>query len=423
MTADSTQHPDRRRAELLQEQQRYVDAEQYWRRYLASHSDDAHAHSMLALCLVEQMKYAAADVEATTAIGLAPDSAMAHHVRGVVMHERNDYDGAEVSACRAVNIDPSFAPAWSLMAASYLSRRRWNEALEAADRALEIDPTNGWAINLRAAALTQLGRRQDAARVIDGALQDDPENSFTHANQGWAHLHQGKPREAAEHFREALRLEPDNEWARAGIIEAMKARNIVYRWMLAYFLWMGRLSGKTQTYIIVGGFIGYQAAKGVAQRAPTLAPFLIPLIVAYVAFAVMTWMAAPLFNLMLFTDRFGRMVLSREQKLTSMVVALLLLTGGALILIDLALVNSVSLFVAGLMILLLALPASAVWDCHVGWPRWTMGGITLGLGLLGCAVLAVTVMRRDVAAVSIFGIAVLASQFAAGYLRSVRPRL
>ena len=69
---------------------------------------------------------------------------------------------------------------------------------------------------------------------------------------GWTLLHDGDPRKAMGHFREALRLDPGMEWARAGIVEAMKARSLIYRIFLSYFLFMNRLSGNAQWATVCG---------------------------------------------------------------------------------------------------------------------------------------------------------------------------
>ena len=91
-------------------------------------------------------------------------------------------------------------------------------------------------------ALVQLGRKDEAQQTLGSALANDPENALTHANQGWALLHRGDHAKALEHFREALRIDPELDWARAGIVEALKARHLIYRVMLRFFLWMGRQS-------------------------------------------------------------------------------------------------------------------------------------------------------------------------------------
>src|SRR5581483_7555851 len=127
-------------------------------------------------------------------------------------------------------------------------------------------------------ALVKLGRKTEAASTIDGALQRDPENARSHANQGWTYLHRGEPKLAMVHFREALRIDPTLDWARAGMVEALKAHNVIYRWVLRYFLFMSRLNKQARWGILIGGYIGYRVALNVAQTNPTLAPYLWPIV-------------------------------------------------------------------------------------------------------------------------------------------------
>lgn len=88
------------------------------------------------------------------------------------------------------------------------------------------------------------------------------------------------------------------DFARAGIVEAMKSKNWFYALMLRYFLWMGRLSSTAQWMIILGGYFGYQGLLRLAKEYPKLAPWIIPILIAYVIFALMTWIAPHLFNLL-----------------------------------------------------------------------------------------------------------------------------
>src|SRR6185295_5916341 len=98
---------------------------------------------------------------------------------------------------------------------------------------------------------------------------------------GWALLHAGDAKRALEHFREALRLDPELEFARAGVVEALKARNPIYRVMLLYFLWMARLSGRTRWGIILGGYFGFRMLRTWADEHPDYAAYVQPLIIAY----------------------------------------------------------------------------------------------------------------------------------------------
>ena len=81
------------------------------------------------------------------------------------------------------------------------------------------------------------------------------------------------------------------EWARQGIVQAMKARYFIYRIMLGWFLWMMKLQQKTQWAVIVGAYVGYFVLRNVARNNPDWSPWIQPLLIAYVVFAVMTWVA------------------------------------------------------------------------------------------------------------------------------------
>src|SRR5205823_12580613 len=202
---------------------------------------------------------------------------------------------------------------FGILASLELRKSRWREALVAANQGLEIEPENGLCTNLRAQALVKLGDRAAAATTMGEALARRPDDAYTHANQGWALLHAGQPRQALDHFREALRLDPELEWARAGIVEALKARNFVYRWMLAWFLWMSRLTPGARWGLVIGAYFGTRVIRYAAENSPDLAPFLWPLLFAYAGFVLLTWLAPSFFNLLLRLDRFGRYALSTDQ--------------------------------------------------------------------------------------------------------------
>jgi hypothetical protein len=152
--------------------------------------------------------------------------------------------------------------------------------------------------------------------------------------------------------------------------------------MLAYFLWMARLSGRTQMAIVFGGWIGQRALRNAAAGNPALAPYVMPIIVAYALFVWMTWLASPLFNLTLRLSKYGRHALSREQMKTSnWILALLLLAIGSASSLLLGFAEwKVS---AALTAVLLTIPVSTIWLCDSGWPRWANVGIALALAGVG----------------------------------------
>src|SRR5262249_2143492 len=159
---------------------------------------------------------------------------------------RNRPDEAEVAIAEAIRLNPLDADYHQLLAGVRYEQRRWPDALAAAQEGLRLDPEHVGCNNMRALALVKLGRQGEPGRTPEPSLARDPDNAMTHANMGWALLEKAETAKSLDHFREALRLDPELEWARAGIVEALKARYLIYRWILHYFLWMQKLSHKAQ---------------------------------------------------------------------------------------------------------------------------------------------------------------------------------
>jgi len=403
-----------RRAQLLLEQSRPDLAERELRQSLAADPDNSLSHALLALTLAEVERLEEATTEAQTAIRLAPDMSLSHFALSRVLHERDRLDEAEAAIREALRLDPEDADYWSRLAAIQFDRRQWQAALESAERGLALEAEHVTANNLRAMALVQLGRRDEAGQTIAAALARDPDNALTHANQGWALLHQAQHEGALEHFREALRLDPTLGWAREGIVEALKARHRVYGLMLRYFLWMSRLSRRAQWGVIIGAVV-------VTRLLPPIAPL-------YIAFAVMTWVADPLFNLLLRLDRFGRLALSEEQVTASNWVGGCLLVALVTLIAGVVLGNPAVMFGA-LAVAALILPMAATFRTTIGWPRLAMSLYTLVVGLVIALGLVVSVFggseRSINAGAGYFGLAlvgVVLSGWVGNALAMVRPK-
>lgn len=303
------------RAQLLMQQGRFEQAEEQLRLALGEESEHHFAHALLSICLLEREQYDDAAQEAQQSIHAAPDEAIGFYALATVMQRRNRLKEAREAINEAVRIEPWNCMHFARLAQIEFGSSRWADCLEAAEQGLQFEPENVDCANLRAMALVKLGRREEAGQSIDAALANEPDNAVTHANQGWTLLQSGQPTEAAEHFREALRLDPNLEWARQGIVEALKARNPIYRGMLKWFFWMSCLSPRVQIGLLLGLVFGNQILSAVCESVPMLTPIRMPLAMAYVVFAWMSWAAPSLFNLVLCLDRFGRLVLNRKEKL------------------------------------------------------------------------------------------------------------
>ena len=302
------------RAEMLLQQSRPADAEREAGQALAQDPQNPYAHALVALARLDQSRAGDALEPAETAIGLAPDVPFLHRVRARVLHLLDREKEALSAVNEAIRLDPAEEESFGLRASIHFALRDWAAALADAEAGLALNPEDVTCANMRALALVRLGRAEEASQTVDFALQRAPENAFSHANQGWTCLHRNNPKQAQIHFREALRLQPDLEFAREGMLEALKARNPVYRGMLAYYLWIGRQSGRMQWAFFIGTYFAVRALRSSAAGSPALGKVLWPVLILFYAFIYLSWTAHPLFNLLLRFDAFGRYVLSREER-------------------------------------------------------------------------------------------------------------
>lgn len=281
---------------------------------LGQRPDDPEALAVLALSRVDQGKGKDALESAREAIGIDPTEPFLHYVHAHVLRTLERPDEAYRAVKESLRLNPLNADAFALLSSIELARRRWDDALDAAEFALAINPEHVGGANLRAMALVRLGRKDEAMQSVDYALGRAPENAFSHANQGWNCLHQNNPRRAQEHFQEALRLDPNLEFARDGMLEALKARNPVYRAMLAYYLWLGRQSSLFQWGCVIGIYVAGRTTHSLSNSLPEWKWLWWPLLGFFYAFVYLSWTAHPMFNLLLRFNRFGRHVLTADQR-------------------------------------------------------------------------------------------------------------
>lgn len=384
--------PHFQRAQVLLRQHRNDLAEVELRKHLAEVPGDPIARGILAICLSDQQKTDPAIEEARAAIGAGPDLSFGHYAMSRVLFNADNVKDAERAIDAAIGLDPGDADYHALKANLRFVRTDWPGALAAAEEALRLDPEHETAANLRGMALVKLGRKREAEAALDGLLARDPENALSQANQGWTQLERNDPKRALEHFRESLRIDPTLDWARAGMIEALKARNPVYRLILQFFLWMAKKSGKVQVAIILLFIFGRGALNSVADQNPALRPLVLPLIVLLALFFWLTWVASPLLNLTLLLHPYGRYALTRDDKRTAAIVGLLLLAAlGSLIAWGLLYWTGRPAHAAvfgARAFLLLVLPVITMFHYPWGRKRLIAGLVALVAGLLAAVVLA-----------------------------------
>jgi len=368
---------------MLMQIRRYDEAIVELRRALGAEPNDAQLHALLAQSLLETGHFAEATEAAETAVRLAPDVAYPFFVLARVWQERNHADRATTAIDEAIRIDPRDPDYYAFRSALQFNASRWREALASAEAGLAIDAEHVQCNNLRAMALVKLGRRAEAGATIDAALAREPDNAWTHANKGWSLLEARRTDEALRHFREALRLDPTNDYARAGLVEGLKARHFIYGLFLRYLLWMAKLPPRTQWGLVIGGFVGYQVVRNIARGNPELAPYLQPLLYAYLAFVWFTWLSQPVFNLLLRLHPLGRHALSTDQRQETNWIGLCMATALACFGLSYLGGRWEPLDVIAVFAALLAMPMKLVFHCEPGWPRQVM---TAGVAALAATI-------------------------------------
>lgn len=370
------------RAQMLLSQRRADQAEKELGQALAEDPNHPLAHALMALCLAESEQWDRATEHAQQAIAAAPDIAFSHYCMAIVCVRRHQFKEAAEAIRAAIDLEPLNADYHELLGKIHASQHEWSEALACAKEALACNAEHVDARNLKTLALRNLGQGEAAEAEMLETLAEDPDNAWTHANLGWRYLEQNDTKKAMHHFREALRIDPELEWARIGVVETLKSRNVAYRLFLKYFLLMGRLTQSGQWKVVLGLWLLFVVLNQVAEKVPALAPWVTPLLIAYLLFVLGTWLAGPLADLALRLHPFGKLALSRRERRASNWIGGCLL--GAIVsgVVGIALGSQGFAYLTGFFLLML-LPLGATVKAPWPQPQKAMLIYTAVVALLG----------------------------------------
>jgi len=306
---------------ILIQQKKFAEAEKILKTSLAQDANNIHLLSLLAEVNLQQGNLELATSIINQAIGLSPDTPYLFYIKSRIAIEQENYGAAEENIKQAVGLDPADADYHALLANVMLTRKRYKEALELANKALELDAENLLALNTRSTALLKLNKPEEAFATIEGALREEPNNPYTHANYGWGLLEKGNHKKALQHFAEALKHDPTFAYARAGMAQALKASNPVYRLFLKYAFFMSNLTSKYQWGVLIGFSVGVRLLKNIARANEGMQPYLVPIIIVLSLVAFSTWVITPISNLFLRFNRYGQLLLEENEKVSSNFVA------------------------------------------------------------------------------------------------------
>lgn len=309
--------PNLERAQLLLEQNRGKEAQEYASLAIQENPDLAEPYLYLSSALMQQDKEKEALDPITRALGIEPDNPYIHAQLARIHYSLENWKDAESTAKRSLELYPQNPDMFGLLAFLAARKANWKESLELAETGLGHDSDSVLCTNARANALSKLKRNDQAQDSLDYALSRDPENPYTHYQKGWTLLEAGKYDQAAKHFCEALRYDPDFEEAKGGLVQALKGKHFLYSLFLKYIVFMARLSSGAQMGIIFGGYFAQrilsQSLQSSGQPGAATAVRVI-----YAALVYFTWTASSLFNLLLFVHPMGRFALTERQKKVAM---------------------------------------------------------------------------------------------------------
>lgn len=367
-----------RRAVLLTQQGRNELAVAELRRLLGAEPEFAPAHALLAQLLADGGDDAAALREAHAAIAADPELPFAHQALARVLLATGQIEPAAGAVLQAIALDPDDADQHALLAQIRLGQKRHDDALAAAEAGLALEPQDTDCLNLRSLALVRLGRQDEASDTLDASLAHDPDNPYTHQARGFALLHRGDAKGALHHFQEALRRDPSLDAARSGLVEALKARNPLYRVLLRGFLWLERFTDGKQQQILFGAWLVVFVARRMLGNIDGLQGWALGLGIAWLAVVLLTACLPPIFNLLLLLHPLGRHALPAQQRNDALLLGGALLLLGVTFALEIADVGTWSGF-GTMFLLFFLLPVAGIGSVGDGWPRRVLQVFSAGL--------------------------------------------
>jgi len=295
-------------------------------KYLTEDIESWTARYYLALCYYNLGSYTKSQDLADNILSENPDNEGVFFLKAQIAIAQDKKKEALSFINQAIEINPYDADAFALKAGIYLRLKKYDVGLEMVNEALQLKPTNSYALNIRAQLLTKLERIEDASKTVEDILLENPEDSYSHANVGWIALENNDTQKALVHFKEALQHNPNLEYAREGMSTALKSKNFIYSYYLKYSFWISKKSSGGQWGFIIGIYLVYRFSfKFLTEQGLTF--LAIPLVIAYLLFALGSWMMESMSNMILNFDSYGKHLLDKNEKISGYLFGALSLLG------------------------------------------------------------------------------------------------
>lgn len=218
----------------------------------------AEAHASRGLLLNNNNRFAEAEVEFRKALSLNPSYASAHHWYAISLANMGRLDEAIEEATLASQSDPLSPPARNILGVMYINARQFDRAFEIFSDILKLDPefTPTW--SFRSMVYTYKGMEEEAMRDVGRSLQqatDFVRDSTMAYETGWF----GHNEEARKHFEKAEQSAPSQKslpFLRAAFCAILGDADGFFKWVgpaidskelnpqdVRYAWWLDRVRG------------------------------------------------------------------------------------------------------------------------------------------------------------------------------------
>ena len=292
---------------------RYEEALNSFKEALVEDVYDMETKFHMGLCYLQLNQLDHLKNISETIISENPDASEGFYLLAIYYHTEENFKEAIHHINNAIAINPYNSSFYGYKSISLLSLKKFDEALKSANEGLAINPKDVICLNARTKSLTKLKRNEEAYSTLENTLSDNPEDYFTHANAGWTNLELGNYEKANIHFKEALQKDPNDDYARSGALEAIKAKNFIYRYFLKYAFWMQNKNTQSQWIFIIGFYLAYRLLVKASSEFGL--NFLIPVfVILYLTFVLGTWIITPVSNSILLFSSYSKYLLDKQDK-------------------------------------------------------------------------------------------------------------
>ncbi len=263
-------------------QEKHVEMEEVYHKFIALNPDDAEAYCNLGMVLNFQGKHAEEEAAYRKAIALKPDDPWTYNNLGYALVQQKKYAEAEVACLKAIALKPDYAIAYRNLFSALLRQGKVAEAEAAWDKFIALKPDEAMAqryspgmvlndaeaYNTLGMVLMRQGKLMDAEAVYRKAIALKPDYAEAYFNLGSVlDGFGGKPVEAEAAYRKAIALNPNYAEAYDSLGFALGSQGKHVEAEAAYRKAIALKPDYAKAYVSLGRFLKNQGKHAEAETA------------------------------------------------------------------------------------------------------------------------------------------------------------